>query len=151
MVRVSVVLTNWLSSHSSTKQKLWELQRAAYGSILAELAAVETVLDSATEFIEENEERYFDDEASTRHDATIRSHMKSVRKSYTENYLILSDRFITLFEDFLRSLDERSPDFLPPEEHEKFAETVRVARPKLLQQARSEMPVPRKLWDWARH
>jgi hypothetical protein len=142
------VLTNTLSSHHSNEEKIWELRRVACGSILAKLTEVEWVLDNADEYIQQDEMRYFHEDISNKHKEIIANHMISVRKSYTDNYLILSDRFIALFEDFLRSLDDRYSNLLPPEEHEKFAVAVRTVRPKLLQQARSEIPLRgSSLWE----
>ena len=149
-VVVGALLTNLLNAGRSTDEKLWELRRIAYGSILAELKAVEWVLESADECISEDEYRYFDAELSRRHNETMSNHMQVVRKSYLDNYLTMSDRFIAVFEDFLRSLDDRDPNLMPPEEHEKFADAVRAARPKLLQQARSEMPLRRGLLNRVR-
>ncbi|MGO9673609.1 MAG: hypothetical protein ACLPSF_05490 [Methylocella sp.] len=140
-----VFLTNALNARRSTNEKLWELRRTAYGSILAELTAAEWVLDSADEYIEEDETRYFYDvdPAWSRHSPLIGGHMEIARKSYVDNYLIMSERFIELFESFLRSLDNKDPNLSLPEEYEAFAAIIRAARPKLLQQARREMPLPR--------
>src|ERR1700730_13063322 len=103
--------------------------------ILAELTAVERVLGSADEYIAQEETRYFhddnDDNISRRHSKVISSHMDIARKSYVDNYLIMSERFIALFKTFLRSLDNENPNLSELEEYEEFAAAVRAARPKL--------------------
>jgi len=147
---MGAILTNVLNARRSTDEKLWELRRNGYGVILAELSAIERILSSADEYMQENETRYFDEKVSRAHDERIAWHMELVRKSYTDNYLILSDRFIGLFEEFLRSLDHGDPNLIPTEEHEIFAAAVRAARPKLLQQARNEMPLRGGLRDLLR-
>jgi hypothetical protein len=144
---MGAILTNVLNARRSTDEKIWELRRTAYGNILAELSAVERILRSADEYIQENEMGYFEGKVSRAHDESIAQHMELVRKSYTDNYLILSNRFIRLFEEFLRSLDHGNPYLNPPEEHDIFAAAVRGTRPKLLQQARNEMPLRGGLRD----
>jgi hypothetical protein len=144
---ISAIITNALNVRRSTQEKLWELRRVAYGSILAEMRSVEYVLDAAEEHIQEDEMRYFHGEISNRHNETISGHMSVVRKSYMDNYLILSDAFISEFEVLLGSLDDRNPNLDPSEAHEQFASAVRAARPKLLRQARTEMPVRLSLWQ----
>lgn len=144
---LSAVVTNRLNTQRSNREKFWELRRAAYGSILTELAAVEAILASADEHIAENAYRYFDGPASGGHNEIISTHMKLVRKAYTDNYLICSDAFIGIFDEFLLALDSIDSYDGPTESHESFCLAVRVARPKLLQQGRREMPVPRSLLD----
>jgi hypothetical protein len=138
-----VVLNHVFTSRRSYDEKIWELRRTAYGTILVELAEVENVLGYVDEYIQRNsEEWYFNNDISGKHTSIIAEHMRIIRKLYTDNYLILSDRFIYLFERFLRALDEsNNPNLSPPEEREIFAAAVRAARPKLLQQARSEIPL----------
>lgn len=136
------ILTNVLNARRSTQEKLWELRRVVYGSILAEMQSVEYVLDAADEDIQQHgEHSYFGEKISREHNELISGRMKTIRESYMDNYLILSDIFIVIFEKFLYSIDDRNPNLDPPEWHEQFASALRTARPKLLRQARSEMPV----------
>ena len=132
-------ITNVLNSRRSTDEKIWELRRTSYGSILAELAAVESVLDDIDSDIVLG--RHFTQEITNTYNKETGTHLESARKAYTDNYLILSERFIELFEDFLRSLNYEVQ--YPPEEYKVFSGVIRAARPKLLQQARSEMPLCR--------
>ncbi len=138
---LGAILTNALTARRSIDEKLWELRRAGYGAILAELGAIEVILDLADEYIRENEIRYFGEDVSRMHNENISEHMRLLRRSYTDNYLICSDKFIGIFENLLHSLDSRDLNLMPPEEHEMFSSAVRAARPKLLRQARDEMPV----------
>jgi hypothetical protein len=147
---LSAVVTNRLNAERSNREKFWELRRAAYGSILTELAAVEAILATADEYMAEDEYRYFDGTVAGTHNELIAAHMKVVRRTYTDNYLICSDEFIALFEGFLLELEGSDPNDGPSESHERFCLAVRAARPKLLQQGRREMPVPRSLWHSVR-
>jgi hypothetical protein len=130
--------TNKFSASRSTEEKIWELRRASYGLILTELAAVESVLD-------ELDSRILRDAASITLDVSnaynrrTGTHLESARKAYTDSYLILSNRFIDLFEEFLLSFDNVD-DLSPSEGHKIISAAIRAGRPKLLQQARSEMP-----------
>lgn len=136
---MGAILTNVLNARRSTHEKIWELRRASYGLILTELAEVESVLD-------ELDRRILLDAASITNDVSnaynrrTGTHFESARKAYTDSYLILSNRFIELFEVFLRSLDYVD-DLSPSEGHKMFSAAIRAGRLKLLQQARSEMPL----------
>jgi hypothetical protein len=146
-VIIGAIITYMLNVRRSTHEKLWELRRVAYGSILAEMKYVEYVLDSADEYIKKDEMRYFAGQAFIHHNAAIGKHMLTVRKNYMDNYLILSEKFISEFDLLLNYLDSTYPDFDPQEEHTHFASAIRAAQPKLLRQARSEMPVKLSIWQ----
>jgi hypothetical protein len=77
-------LTSALGARRSKDEKFWELRRVAYGSILAELIAVEWVLDTAEEYIAEDACRYFQGDASSRHNELISCHMQLIKIIYRE-------------------------------------------------------------------
>jgi hypothetical protein len=137
---VAVVVASGLAYRRSTKEKLSDLRRQAYGAILSELAAVERICAVADEFIMEDELRYFHSDESRTHNDKIAEHMGAARQRYTDDYLVLSEQFIALFERFLTELAASSQNDLPPDEHDHFVRAVRQNRPQLLVQARSEMP-----------
>jgi hypothetical protein len=112
--------TNKFSASRSTEEKIWELRRASYGRILRDAASI--TLD-----------------VSNAYNRRTGTHLESARKAYTDSYLILSNRFIDLFEEFLLSFDNVD-DLSPSEGHKIISAAIRAGRPKLLQQARSEMP-----------
>jgi hypothetical protein len=146
---LAAFLTSLLTARRSNDEKIWEMRRIAYGIILAELLAVERVLDDAAEYIEEDKSRYFHGKEAESHNTIINRHMLAIRKSYTENYLVLSDPFIAIFEAFTHQLRASSTNqnLMPFEYLSDFEKAVRLARPKLLTQARSEMPLRRTLRD----
>src|SRR4051794_9359236 len=98
---LAAFLTHLLTARRSTREKLWDLRRVAYGTILAELHAVERVLDTALEYISEDEDSYFHGPAFPKYNEIISTHMSYAKQAYTNNYLILSAAFITLYEEFL--------------------------------------------------
>ncbi len=119
----------------------------AYSCILSQLAAIEAVLDIADKYMEEDPSRYFASEIINSHDAAIAEGMKTVRKTYNESYIILSDAFAKLYEGLMRRLnEEQDPNGCRLDEHEAFSAAIRAVRPKLLKQAKSEMPVRRTPW-----
>jgi len=144
---ISAFIANILNARRSNAEKLWELRRAAYGTILAELKQVELVIDRADEYIQEDLHRYYDSEVSIRHNQKISHRMALAQASYQDNYLILSDQFIILFENLLRSF-EGVEYLLPPEIHDAISKAIRTTRPKLAQQGRNEMPIQRNLCSW---
>lgn len=117
--------------------------------ILSELGAVENVFNRADEYIQENEMRYFNSEFYSAHNKEIGEHCGVLNDRFSNDYLILSDEFIKLFEDYLN--DGRGDVYCdPPEAHHAFAGSVRRWRPLLLAQARREMPLPRAWWPPAK-
>jgi len=137
-----------LNTRRSTLEKLSDLmRRIAYGSILADLMSIEAVLFQADEHTSFTEAyNYYNSEQFTNHNKTISEHVQSIRKVYKENYLILSDEFIGLYEKMDREMRADDPNNGPEEDHEIFATAVRTARPKLLAQGKSELPHGH---DWA--
>jgi hypothetical protein len=58
---VAVVIGSRLTYARSSKEKIWDLRRAAYSVILSELAAIERICDDADEYIaERNFTEYFE-------------------------------------------------------------------------------------------
>ena len=145
-----VVLANTLTLRRSNREKTWDLRRQAYGTILAALASAEGVCDSAEEYINEDADRYFnEDQPYRRHNEQIAGQMALVRQRFSDDYLALSNEFVTLFEEFLRELSSGDHIPIPPEEHEYFVGVLRKHRPRLLEKARSEIAVDAR-WAWPR-
>ena len=94
----------------------------------------------------EDVHRYVESDARDKHNEQIAAHMKTLRQRFSDDYLILSDPFIALFEAFTADLASGPPDEGYPEEDERFSEAVRKHRPLLLAQARKEMAARRQLW-----
>lgn len=135
---ISVVIANHLSSRQSGKARVWDFKRQAYGVILSELASVERICDAADSYMEEDVHRYFESKTRDIHNEQISAHTKTMRQRFSDDYLILSDPFIALFETFMSELDAIPPDANYPEEDELFSKAVRKHRPLLLAQARRE-------------
>jgi hypothetical protein len=140
---IGVVLANQLTYGRTNRQKLWELRRQTYGLMLSELARVERLLDSADMSIQEDATRYFEGESYSDDNRKISSHMATAWQRFTADYLVLSDGFIDLYEKFGEAITGDPYNYLPPEEHERFATILRQWRPRLMKQARSEMPLSR--------
>jgi hypothetical protein len=150
---IVAVLTSWLSYARSSKEKLWDLRREAYGTILSAWATAERICDSADEFIgERGEIEYFESTYSKSHDAEIGKQMTIANKRFSDDYLILSDEFIAIYEHFESEAYADNPNDMPPDEHDRFASAIRKNRPLLLGCARAEMTVkgwrgrPAKFW-----
>jgi hypothetical protein len=48
---IAVVIANRLTYSRSTKERLWDLRRQAYGVILAELGAADRIIHGANKYI----------------------------------------------------------------------------------------------------
>jgi hypothetical protein len=138
---VCVVVANTLTLHRSHKEKTWDLRRQAYGAILSALGSVERICDSADEYIREDSDRYFREDYSARHNEQIAEHMSIARQRFSDDYLVFSDEFVALFEEFLKGLDHEDPWSLADEQYEAFAAVLRKYRPLLLTKARREIAV----------
>jgi hypothetical protein len=102
---VAVVIANRLAFTRSAKEKLLDLKRPAYGSILFELGEAEGICDDADEYIDHRGfHEYFADKAYQRHNAEIRSHMDSVRNRVSADYLILSNNFIETYRELMHDI-----------------------------------------------
>ncbi len=143
---VAVVVGNKLAYSRSSEEKVWDLRRQAYGVILAELAAVERICDYADELIAQDELRYFHGDHHGVHQSQVAEHIATVRQRFSEDYLIISETFITLVERFFDELGGGSPNEAPPEEHERISATVRESRLRLMAQARSEITFQKSWW-----
>jgi len=138
---VCVVIANMLTFKRSSREKIWDLRRQAYGAILSALATVERICDSADEYIQEDEERYFHGDDYRRHNSQIAEQMSIARRRFADDYLVFSDEFVALFEKFTRALSDGDLFATPPEEHDHFVEVLRECRLLLLSKARSEINV----------
>lgn len=147
---LAVVIANRLSYARSYKEKLWDLRRQTYGVILSELAAVERFCDDADEYISERGyEEYWNNKARERHDAEIANHMGTIRNRFSDDYLILSDAFIGLYDKLMKEMAGNPYNDLPPEQHENFSAGIRKYRPLMSALARSEMTIQKK-WSFFR-
>ncbi len=144
---VAIILASRLAYTRSTKEKLIDLRRQAYRVILSELEKVETICGIMDDYIQHDDERYFEEEISSTHNRQISEHIKIAHDRFTDDYIIMSDKFIKLFEGFLLDLGNDDPNMIPPERHDHFANALRKGRPLLLAQARAEMPYSRSVWS----
>jgi len=136
-----VVIANRLTSTRSFKEKVWEIRREAYGLILSELVMIERICDSADEHIEEDHDRYFET-VEQKDTARINKHWKAIDKRIADDYLILSDEFIALFDEMRKAMATNPYDHDPPEEHATFSTAIRKYRPRLIALAKGEMTIP---------
>jgi hypothetical protein len=152
-VTAGAMLANALTARRSSDEKIWELRRTAYGIVLAKFVSVDRVLDNADQIISQDKKAGVVSPAAAKYYELLGRYSAEVRGLYADNYLVLSEEFIDLLEEFLRTLDNTDPALNVSEEYEIFAAAVRAARPKLLQQAKSELRlrVKRQLrWPWKR-
>jgi hypothetical protein len=137
-----------LSYQRTSKEKIWDLRRQAYGVIIAELAQIESILDDASEYIAQDAPRYFE-EVVGKHNEKISAHFSIADKKFSDDYLVLSDEFIAIYTAMKNEYSQDPYEILTPEDdHEKFSAAIRKYRPKLLVQARTEIGVhkpPEKL------
>ena len=99
----------------------------------------------------EDVHRYFEGKTRDAHTEQINSHMKIARQRFSDDYLILSDPFIAVYEAFMKDLEPESPDEMYPDADDRFSKSVRHHRPLLLAQARKEMAARRWLWRFHRN
>jgi hypothetical protein len=138
----AVVVANRLSYRRSNRERLWDLRRETYGFLLSELASVEHVCDSIDEAIAERSyAAYWETKSRARDDADIAERMGKVRQRFSDDYLILSDEFIRVFDDLTRESRGDPYNSSPPEEYELFSGAMRKHRPRLLAVAREEMKI----------
>ena len=135
---IGVALGGWLTFRNAGKEKLIDLRRSSYGAILFDLSEAEKILDTAAEYISEGGwDRYFDSDAQKKHDQKIADRMGAIDRRLRADYLIISDRFRSLYEDFQRD-SAVAEDIGYWEEDDTFEKAVRKHRPLLLDQARAE-------------
>jgi hypothetical protein len=141
-------LAAWWGNHLAyirgNREKLWDLRRQAYGVILSDFRAVETICNFVDEDVTEGVERYFAGSAYSRDADRIRAHLRTAHDRFSADYLILSDDFIRIFDGYQNDPDRPSQFDSPPEQYKKFSANIRRWRPLLLEQARHEMPLQRQ-------
>ena len=142
---LAVIIGNRLSYTQSYDEKIWDLRRPAYGLILSELGGIESICDNADEYIAQDSDRYFETVEQKDNDK-IAKHFEAINKRIADDYLILSDEFHALYDEFRKAMSTDPYNYDPPEDHEVFATAVRKYRPRLIKLARSEMAV-RKRWS----
>jgi hypothetical protein len=140
---LAVVIANRLSYARTYKEKLWDLKRPAYGLILSELAAIEQICNTADEYIQENQDRYFESVAE-KHNAKIAKHFEAINKRIADDYLIMSEDFNALYDELMKKMAGDPFNDDTSEEHQKFTAAVRKYRPLLIALARSEMILPKR-------
>ncbi len=114
----------------------------AYSQIISELSAIERILNDANEYIEERDyNEYWESKARKEHDAEISRHMTTMANRLSDDYLILSDKFIKAFATFISETTDNDPNSLPSDEHETFSDAVHKRRPLLTALAREEMKI----------
>jgi hypothetical protein len=141
---VAVVIANRLTFSRTNKERLWDLRRQAYGVIVTEFAAMERVYVEIDGFIGmHGEEAYFRDEQMFDDGKVLAAHMSEANSRFADDYLVLSDQFIQIYEQMLDEIHNTDPNVAGMEGRKAVSVAVRAARPKLLAQARSEMKLPR--------
>ncbi|MFH1345223.1 MAG: hypothetical protein ABIL01_29065 [Pseudomonadota bacterium] len=143
---MAVVIANWLSYGRTNKEKVWDLRRQAYGLIISELRAVEQICDVVDEYISEVGAMHYFDGPDRKHLAQIHDHMSSIRKRFADDYLILSDGFVTLYEELIKEMTG-DPNNNPPDDHDIFSAAIRKYRPLLTSLARSETATRNRWWS----
>jgi hypothetical protein len=147
---VAVVIANRLSYGRTNREKLWDLRRQSYGFILSELGSIEQICDIADEYISEGgEQRYFEGQDQL-HNEKIHMHMNAMRKRFADDYLILSDTFIALYEKLSKEMSSDPYNSTPSDDHDIFSAAIRKYRPLLTTLARSEMMIHNRWWQPSR-
>jgi hypothetical protein len=144
---LAVILANRLGYARSYKEKLWDLQLPAYGRVLSELTAIEQICDSADEYIDQDEDRYFES-VEQKDNAKIADHFKIIDQRMADDYLIFSDNFIALFDEMKKEMAGDPYDYDPPADHKKFAAAIRQYRPRLIALAKGEITIRGKRPFW---
>jgi hypothetical protein len=145
---IAVVIANRLSYARTYKEKLWDLKRPAYGSILSELAAIEQICDSADRYIDEDSDRYFEI-IEPKHNVKIFEHFRVINSRMSDDYLILSEKFIALYDELTKEMAADPNDIDPPQDFETFETAIRKYRPLLLNLARNEITIGKKWWPFS--
>jgi hypothetical protein len=143
---LAVVVANRLSYRQSNKERLWDLRRVTYGTILSELALVQRICNSIDEAISERSyEEYWNTKSRVRDDDELHERMKTITSRVSDDYLILSDTFIKAYSEFTDAMRADPYNSSPPNEHDVFSAAVREHRPRLMKIARDEMQVKTNL------
>jgi hypothetical protein len=136
---VGSVLGSWLTSGRTRKEKLWDLKRAAYGTILSEIASIDRIHSFADAMMSENMHMYFDSAQRREHEQRIAKHWDIARGRFADDYLVLSDEFIAIFEKLIADIEADEPNEMWPEEQERISNLVHEAKPRLVERARGEI------------
>lgn len=144
-----VVIANKLTANRSYKEKVWELRRVAYGRIVAEISAAELIYDDADVFIHEiGFPGYFEEKAYSGNNAEIAKHINKANEIFSTDYLILSDRFIELYNELAKNRGSDPYDTLSPDdEYDISSAAIRKFRPLLIERARQEIASSQNWWD----
>jgi hypothetical protein len=144
---VGVWLTNRLSYGRSTKEKLWDVRREAYGAILSELADIDRITKGADEWMDTmGQGEYLGSGAIDEDKVKINGHLKVIWKRYSDDHLIMSAAFISLFENFISEYDRGDPNDATHSKHLRRRKIITKNRALLLAQARREMEIQRGWW-----
>jgi hypothetical protein len=73
--------------------------------------------------------------------------MALVRNRVSDDYLILSDAFIKMYDELTDKMSSDPYNSVPPEDHENFATAIRKYRPRLMALARREMTIRNRWWS----
>lgn len=138
---IGVVVGHMLNRGHNRREKIKDLRRVAYSSILSELASAQPAYDRAADEISEDPHAYHASERWDRHYEQISEHVVAARQYYTEQYLILSDAFISRWEAMMdaRAVAANSDPDDPFVNVEAHGDIVRSARVDLMEIARWEV------------
>jgi hypothetical protein len=135
-----VFIGNRLSSSRSYKEKVWDLRRVAYGVILSELAGILRVYDAGDQYLEQsNFHQYTGSKVYDAHNSKINSHFRSKYERMSDDYLILSGEFISLYNEYSKESRGDPYNDDPPTEYERSSKAIRKYHPLLSTLARSEI------------
>ncbi len=135
-----VILANWLTSKRSYEERLWNLRRVAYGTIIAELGKIETNFNSSDVYISETDFHTFFEQYHSTHVEKTAMHWRRLAEVFASDYLILSDRFIELYQELdKQTADDPYGTVDPEEEYDIASDAIRKYRPLLIDRARQEM------------
>ena len=164
LTAAATIFAVWVGNHltyrRTTKERFWDLRRQAYGVILTELAAVDRISDSANKYIDSGVDNYWESDYFPRDVDEIGKHMRVACDRFSDDYLIFSDDFVSIFEGLLTELDDHDPNVAGYNEHLRYRRVVTKHRPLLLRQARNEISIQRtrrpftnamwvqRLWGW---
>jgi hypothetical protein len=147
---LAVVIANRLSLRKTNQERLWDLRRVAYGTILSDLGKVEQIcsnIDDTLGYLQGGWLEYWDTESRVKNENAIHDHMKHLRTTISEDYLILSELFIKTFEEFTQQTSaDDDGDSSPPEEQDTFSAAVKAYRPKLMKIAKDELQIKTGVW-----
>src|SRR5260370_6946474 len=108
--------------------------------MLAELASIEHICDGIDDAVNERSyEEYWETKSRVRDDAEIAERMGRIQKRFSDDYLILTDEFIKIFDELTGEMRGDPYNTSPPDEHEIFSPPIRKHRPRLMAIPRDEL------------